>query len=1305
MQWKRRIGWIVGGIAIFLVVVAVAGYLYLRSTSFQNFALRTIAREAESATGGKTKIGHLDFSLSTLTAHLYDITIRGTESADQPPLLHADKLTVGIKVISAWKRQVNLSELTIDRPVIHLEVNGEGKNNLPTAPPSQSSSHTSVFDLGVRHAQIKNGEIDYNDRKTPMDADLYDLGTEIHFIPGTKTYEGSLSYKDGKLRYAQYAALPHAFQANFSASPEKFLLQSATIQVASSQVRLHAELTNYSNPTATGNFQIQLHTQDFAGFSPTTNPKGDLLLAGVLNYQSKPQEPALRALSLDGHIMSDELAAAASGKRVELRRLEGTYQLAGARLRVNKLRAETLGGGLATDVDISDIDTTPSAQVRASLQNISLQAVQAALGQRGTPTATISGRLNGTAEVAWKGSVNNLRAKSDLSVQAVASNHTSPGSNEVPVNGVVHATYDGARQTIVLRDTSVRLPSATITANGQISDTSNLVVQLAANDLHQLATLASSFRTTQGPPPAISGAASLNAVVHGSMKKPNITGQLNAQDLQVEGSQWSKVQAQLQADATHFAMEKGLLLNAHQGQATFSGRVALRNWSYEPSSPMRVTLNAQRLRITELLQLARQQYPVAGDLSAKVSLSGTQVDPQGSGTVEIANAQAYGEPLQQLAMQFQAAKGEVTSTLRVASSAGAVSADLSFVPKTKAYKVSLNAPSIVIAKLKTVQARNMGLTGTVSASVRGQGTVDDPQLNAVVRLPELKVRDKSISGIKADLQVAQHAANFTFDTQVSQASIRAHGRVALVGNYETDASVDTSAIPLEVLMATYASGAPQGFAGQTELHATLKGPLKDKSRVEAHLSIPVLKASYQSLQIGIVRPIKADYQNSVITLQPSELEGTGTSLRFQGRIPVGGNEAPAVTAQGSIDAQLLRIVSPDLRSSGVVALDVRSSGSASNPDVQGQVQFKNIALTTEAAPVGVENLNGTMDITKDHLKITNMTGMVGGGQVSLGGSVSYRPAVQFNLAVQGKSVRLRYPEGLRSVLDANLAFTGTQQASTLNGRVLIDSLSFTPDFDLSKFGDQFSTGATTPTQPGFADNVKLQIGVQSQESLSATSSQVSIAGRVALQVVGTAANPVITGRTNFTSGELFFRNVRYKLDKGVITFDNPNETHPVLNVSIGTTIEQYNLTLEMRGPLDKLTTQYVSDPPLATADIINLIARGKTTQESAASSQSTDSMIASQAASQLSSSVQKLAGLSSLQIDPTLGGNGQNPSARVALQQRVTKNLLFTFSTDVSQPGSEIVQGEYQINKRWSVSLERDQLGGVSVDGRYHKRF
>jgi translocation and assembly module TamB len=290
------------------------------------------------------------------------------------------------------------------------------------------------------------------------------------------------------------------------------------------------------------------------------------------------------------------------------------------------------------------------------------------------------------------------------------------------------------------------------------------------------------------------------------------------------------------------------------------------------------------------------------------------------------------------------------------------------------------------------------------------------------------------------------------------------------------------------------------------------------------------------------------------------------------------------------------------------------------------------------------------------------------------------------------------------VLDGNLALSGTREASTLNGRVLIDTLSFTPDFDLAKFGDQFG-GSIAPAEPGLADTIRLAVGVQSKGNLSATSSQLNLAGQVNLQVTGTAANPVVVGRSDLTSGELFYRNVRYQLQRGIITFNNPNQTEPVMDVSATATVEQYNLTLTLRGPFDKLTTSYTSDPPLATADVINLIAQGKTTQEQNAASQSTDSMIASQVASQVTGGIQNLAGISSLQIDPLLGGNNQNPSARVAIQQRVTKNFLFTFSTDLSQPGSEIVQGDYQLNKRWSVSLTRDEVGGISVDGKYHTKF
>ncbi|HEX4602539.1 MAG TPA: translocation/assembly module TamB domain-containing protein, partial [Candidatus Angelobacter sp.] len=64
-----------------------------------------------------------------------------------------------------------------------------------------------------------------------------------------------------------------------------------------------------------------------------------------------------------------------------------------------------------------------------------------------------------------------------------------------------------------------------------------------------------------------------------------------------------------------------------------------------------------------------------------------------------------------------------------------------------------------------------------------------------------------------------------------------------------------------------------------------------------------------------------------------------------------------------------------------------------------------------------------------------------------------------------------------------------------------------------------------------------------------------------------------------------------------------------------------------------------------------------------------------------------------------------NPGARVAIQQRVTSNLLVTFATDITSTQRQAIQVEYKFNPKWSVSGTRNQNGGFGVDGRYRKDF
>src|SRR5262249_10641732 len=262
----------------------------------------------------------------------------------------------------------------------------------------------------------------------------------------------------------------------------------------------------------------------------------------------------------------------------------------------------------------------------------------------------------------------------------------SSSPQEIPLNGAIHAAYDHGRSTLVLNQTTLRIPSASLNANGEVSKRSSLQLQATANDLHQLIALASTFSPKPATPPAISGSVTLSATVQGSMQAPQISGRLNAQNLTVQGSQWKTAGFSLQADPARVVVSSGTLVAARKGQASFGATVRLRNWAYVPSDPLQANLTVTQMPVTDLQRLANAHYPFSGDLSADLSMHGSQLDPRGSGSLKIANARAYDEPIQRLALEFRAESGSVNSTLNVATNAGSATTNLLFTPKTKAYK-------------------------------------------------------------------------------------------------------------------------------------------------------------------------------------------------------------------------------------------------------------------------------------------------------------------------------------------------------------------------------------------------------------------------------------------------------------------------------------------------------------------------------------------------------------------------------------------------------------------------------------------
>src|SRR5262249_1540201 len=145
MNWKRSFKWILTVLGLMLPVLIIAGIFILRSQRFHEFVLARIEQKAGEATGGKVTIQGYDFHWRNLSADIYGLMVRGREQAGSQPLLVVDRLFVDVRVVSVFKKKVDLNEIIIQHPVVRLISYPDGSTNIPkpTTPPEAKS--TSIF--------------------------------------------------------------------------------------------------------------------------------------------------------------------------------------------------------------------------------------------------------------------------------------------------------------------------------------------------------------------------------------------------------------------------------------------------------------------------------------------------------------------------------------------------------------------------------------------------------------------------------------------------------------------------------------------------------------------------------------------------------------------------------------------------------------------------------------------------------------------------------------------------------------------------------------------------------------------------------------------------------------------------------------------------------------------------------------------------------------------------------------------------------------------------------------------------------
>lgn len=1270
----------------------LGGNLLLTSDVFRDHVAQLLVYRIRQLTGCPIEIRSLQIIPWSYTVVVQGVSMRSAGETRGAPLLNIDKLMVQPSIWTLLGRGIVLNEVFVDRPIVRISMDAQGEAN--TFPIVLEHGLGASGGFTVRHLKITDGEVNYKNGNTNLSAEVFKLN-----ITGVNTgseYKGRISYENGQLRVPKYESIRHGLTARFTTTPKDVSIE-LILTAGAATLAGHAEIERVNHWALDATYRLDLPIEEMsarpAGWS------GSISGSGRVQYRRTPKGSFWLNLIVDGQLTSQIINASLAVSRLELRNVRAHYRLQDGTFKASDIEADLLGGEVTGDFGVQHLDSNPAYQLSASFHEISIKRLLEALRSSGSRSIPLDGTIHGTAKASWTGNVGNITAQCDLRSRGTI--QVSSTDNAVPVDVAIRASYSRPKNAVAFQQIDVQTPFAIVAAHGEASADSNLQVRAATHDLSE------SFRTLSALTHRVpgsretSGSATLEAAITGPIDNPNVVGHLTAERLIARDTHWNKVSIEFQANPSEVQFWNASATDKHRGSLFSRGRISLTNWSYSQINPLSIDLFAQKLDVFELQHLVRGSYDIDGDLSGELHLRGSGTSPAGSATLRLEDVHVYGETLPSVSLDCHSDR----ATFECMGHAGNLepgNLSLSFTPSSRTFNLRVTAVPIALQRLRAIRRRNITVMGNMHISAFARGRLDSPELDVTFDLPDAQIRKLSIPPIVGKLWFVNQSLTLDLQSGVANAPVKVHGRVNLTGGQDCEATIDTGTMDITEVLKTVSPTLPDAFHVRTELHGVLKGPLEKFSALEGHITIPIIAADFAGLRVTNARPMQLDYSRSLLILQPAELRGSGAEFQTRGTIRITDQLPVDVSVKGSINTVVLNLIDANLNGSGKVLFTAQVAGSLRNPTIKTRMEVKELALSTSSDSIAIENLNGVVEAEDNRLRISTLYGQLNGGSLSLVGSVLYWPTLEFNVGVQAKGVRLPYGF-LRMLLDGNFSLVGNANFSTLKGQVVVDNVGFTPDFDLKRTMEYFQQSTVRPAS-SWGASTKIAVAVRSRTRLNVTSPLASVEGEFNLQVIGTVANPVLVGRTDISTGELFYRSRRYQLERGVIVFDNPHKTRPALDASVTTTVQQYKLNLTFRGPLDRLSTLYSSDPPLATADIINLIAVGGTATSST-TRHGKDSILASQIMGQVSTKVQSLTGISGLRIDPLVGGSNRNPSARIAIQQRVTKNLLFTFSTDISQPGAETVEGKYQISPRWSVGVARNQVGGISVDGRYHTKF
>ncbi|MBP7779097.1 MAG: translocation/assembly module TamB [Acidobacteria bacterium] len=841
----------------------------------------------------------------------------------------------------------------------------------------------------------------------------------------------------------------------------------------------------------------------------------------------------------------------------------------------------------------------------------------------------------------------------------------------------------------------------------------------------------------------IDGVGEFDGVMLGDLASPRVEGSFTGQAMRAWNVSWGTLEGKaVIEDSYAFVSEAAMTRGA--SRLDVDGQFALGYPRQDGGTEIDARIRASEWPLTDFrAAFELHDYPVFGALGGEIRLSGRYQEPFGFGRITLDRGTAYDEPFASgvASLRFEG-PGVRLDGLEV-KKAGSTITGAAYLAWAGTYSFNADGRRLAVDALDLTYFPTLPpLTGFVDLSATGSGTFDEPRYDLKVSVSDLFIGDEGIGEMTAQVGLRGLTVLYSFDVASPRLAASGSGQFGLTDAGEIEMTVrlsDTSLDPYaRVLMPTLSPYTTAIVGGSVRVWGEVYTP--DGLHVAS--TIDDLRLRLFDYELKNRGELTLGLDGQIVHIDAFGMTGDRTSLDVTGRIDLE-RDVVALSATGEANLAVIQGVLPEVRGSGRAEISATIGGTTATPTISGNALMTDGRLRTFAFPHALEAINGIVAFDATAVRLDGLRARLADGTVQFGGRMGLSGLVltDYDLTITGHDLRLRYPEGLRSLVEAALTVQGPADAPVLGGSVLVRNAVWTPAFDgtTNVFGSSAPAApavAAGPAVPGAATApatpvLRYDVRLVAPSTLRIENDVARIVASADLTLRGTPERPQVFGRADIEHGEVRFEGRRYVVSRGSLDFTNPDRIQPFFDVEADTRVrvpgQTYRVTLRIAGTTERLQPEFTSDPPLPSADVLSLLLSDRrptgdveVSSVNAPNQREVD-LLQSRATRALTGAlsaevgkvVQETFGVDTFQITPLLvdpyqqvSGLAVNPAARVTIGKRLSDRIYLTYVRSLSSSErDQIILLEYDQSDTMGWVLSQNEDGTYALEVRKRVAF